>query len=107
MRDVPLPPPPDSVPAAHTDGAELYRTYCVQCHGQHARGSAQGPPLVHPVYRPSHHADAAFLLAVRQGVRAHHWRFGDMPALPEVTPEQTGEITAYVRWLQQEAGIGR
>jgi hypothetical protein len=57
------------------------------------------------IYEPSHHADAAFTLAVRRGVRAHHWRFGDMPSLPHVTTVQTDEITRYVRFLQRQVGI--
>jgi hypothetical protein len=55
---------------------------------------------LHAVYQASHHGDAAFELAVRNGVRAHHWRFGDMPPQPEVTGDAISQITAYVRWLQ-------
>lgn len=78
---------------------------CASCHGEAAVGTDQGPPLVHRYYEPSHHADAAFVLAVRNGVRSHHWRFGDMPAQPEITDDQVREITRYVRWLQRNAGI--
>jgi hypothetical protein len=60
---------------------------------------------VNRVYAPNHHADFAFLLAVEQGVRAHHWGFGDMPPVPGVSREEAMEITAYVRWLQREVGI--
>jgi hypothetical protein len=69
------------------------------------RATATGPPLVHPVYRPGHHADVAFELAVRRGVRAHHWRFGDMPPQPAVPPGEVGQITRFVRELQQANGI--
>jgi hypothetical protein len=44
-------------------------------------------------------------LAVRDGVKQHHWHFGNMPPQPEVTPEQTGHVIAYVRGLQRQAGI--
>ena len=47
----------------------------------------------------------SFTLAVKHGVRAHHWAFGAMPALPHVTDEEVGHITSYVRWLQQQAGV--
>ena len=70
-----------------------------------AQGTASGPPLVHAIYRPGHHADVAFELAVRRGARAHHWRFGDMPPQPTVTATDIGQITHYVRLLQQANGI--
>ena len=53
----------------------------------------------------AHHGDAAFLLAVRNGVRAHHWRFGDMPPQPGLTGAEVAAITAYVRELQRANGI--
>jgi hypothetical protein len=60
---------------------------------------------VHRIYDPGHHADEAFLLAVRRGVRAHHWQFGDMPAVSAVSPDEVKLIIAYVRDLQKRAGI--
>jgi hypothetical protein len=68
-------------------------------------GSAVGPTLVHRVYQPGHHADVAFELAVRRGVPAHHWRFGDMPPQPAVAPTEIAQITRYVRELQRANGI--
>jgi mono/diheme cytochrome c family protein len=92
-------------PQEHRAGAALFAAHCQACHGISATGSPQGPPLVDWVYEPSHHGDAAFLLAAQRGVRAHHWRFGDMPAVRGVTESDVGEITGYVRWLQRQAGI--
>ncbi|MFW6078131.1 MAG: c-type cytochrome [Gemmatimonadota bacterium] len=86
-------------------GESLFDANCARCHGEAALGTEVGPPLVHPVYEPGHHADAAFVLAVERGVRPHHWRFGPMPPVPGVSREEVAEITAYVRWLQREAGI--
>lgn len=100
-----LPPPPTEIPAEFASGAEAYASHCASCHGEHARGTETGPPLVHPYYEPSHHGDAAFRFAVERGVAAHHWRFGDMPAQPQVTEAELGGIVPYVRWLQREAGI--
>jgi hypothetical protein len=57
------------------------------------------------VYAPQLHADIAFLLAVERGVRAHHWRFGDMPKIGGVGKEDVSQIVGYVRWLQREAKI--
>lgn len=93
------------VPAEHQDGAPLYQATCSACHGEAGLGTAQGPPLVHPVYEPNHHADMAFVLAAQRGVRAHHWGFGDMPPQPAVTRPEIVEIIGYIRWLQRQAGI--
>ncbi len=95
-----------SVPAELRPGEGLFRTHCAECHGEAAVGTDRGPPLVHPLYEPGHHADAAFLLAVQRGVRAHHWRFGDMAPIPEVSRDDATAIVGYVRWLQRAAGVG-
>ena len=97
----PLPPTPPTLAA----GEVLYAASCQQCHGAAAAGTSQGPPLAHRIYEPGHHGDAAFLLAARNGVRAHHWQFGDMPAQPQVTDAEVAEITAWVRWVQRQRGI--
>lgn len=86
-------------------GKAAFESICATCHGPAANGTEQGPPLAHQIYEPSHHADIAFQLAVQNGVRAHHWRFGDMAAIPGVSQEQIAAITAYVRWLQRQIGI--
>jgi len=103
------PPPPGGeaavTPAAFAEGERRYDATCAACHGPRGTGTDRGPPLVHRVYEPSHHGDAAFLVAVRQGVRAHHWRFGDMPPVPGVSEPDVVAIVAYVRWLQRQAGI--
>jgi mono/diheme cytochrome c family protein len=93
------------VPAEHEIGRGLYEHYCSTCHGALALGTEQGPPLVHSVYRPAHHGDEAFQLAVSQGVRAHHWRFGDMPEVPGLARSDVEAVTDYIRWLQRSAGI--
>lgn len=87
-------------------GEELFKTSCAVCHGTNAVGK-QGlaPPLVHKIYEPSHHGDAAFQAAVAFGVRQHHWPFGDMPAVEGLTKQQIDYIIAYVRALQRENGI--
>lgn len=86
-------------------GNELFDANCVVCHGVEAKGTKQGPPLVHKVYKSSHHSDLAFQWAVSKGSFQHHWDFGEMPPVKGVTPDQVGHITAYVRRLQQRAGI--
>jgi cytochrome c len=96
---------PGPVPAELADGERTYDANCRSCHGPLGSGTEAGPPLVHRIYEPSHHSDAAFQLAVRRGVRAHHWSFGHMPPLPTVDSAGVAGATAYVRWLQRQAGI--
>ncbi len=89
--------------------AELGRTAfektCMACHGKNAAGTRSGPPLVHKVYEPNHHSDTAFHRAVRKGVRAHHWPFGNMAPVADVKPAQVDLIVRYVRELQRANGI--
>jgi mono/diheme cytochrome c family protein len=96
---------PGPVPAELTSGENSFNRSCGTCHGRNAMGTAQGPPLVHIIYEPSHHSDEAFRRAAMLGVVPHHWSFGPMPPVTSATPEQVEEIIAYVRWLQQRAGI--
>lgn len=86
-------------------GKKLFGTHCAACHGDALQGSDKGPPLLHRIYEPSHHADIAFQLAVKNGVRAHHWQFGDMAPVPQVNPDDVAHITAYVRAEQRKVGI--
>jgi mono/diheme cytochrome c family protein len=97
--------PTGPAPAEYARGEQLFNQTCAQCHGLRGSGTQQGPPLVHKVYEPSHHADLTFLLAVRRGVTQHHWQFGNMPPQPNVTDEEIKAITGYIRWLQREVGI--
>ena len=86
-------------------GKKLYAANCASCHGADLKGSDKGPPMLHKVYEPSHHGDAAFQLAPKNGVRAHHWQFGDMAPVPAVTPDDVAHITAYIRMEQRKVGI--
>jgi mono/diheme cytochrome c family protein len=86
-------------------GKKLYASHCVQCHGADLRGSTTGPPLLHPVYVPSHHSDVSFQLAVKYGSRRHHWNFGDMPPVPGLDPDDVAHLTAFVRAEQRKVGI--
>jgi hypothetical protein len=38
-------------------------------------------------------------------VRAHHWPFGDMPAVEGITDPQIEKILHYVRAIQKTNGI--
>jgi len=97
-------PSPDYV-ANVPEGRREYQTLCVTCHGIKGIGTNQGPPLVHKTYRPDHHVDIAFHWAIRDGVKQHHWNFGDMPAIPDLSPEGAANIIAYIRSEQRKVGI--
>ena len=86
-------------------GAKAFDANCAQCHGTNGAGGDRGPPLVHDIYNPGHHADAAFFFAVKRGVRGHHWAFGDMPPMPQVAEDDIYAIVRYIRELQEENGI--
>ncbi|MGN7614493.1 c-type cytochrome, partial [Magnetococcales bacterium HHB-1] len=97
--------PPESVPQAYQAGMKKFQENCIQCHGERAQGSDNGPTLIHDYYKPSHHADYAFYKAAQSGVRAHHWKFGDMQPVPSVTRKDMDQIIPFVRWWQRENGI--
>ena len=83
-------------------GKLAFDVKCASCHGTNAAGQdGVAPPLVHIIYEPSHHGDAAFQRAVEMGVRAHHWPFGNMPVVEGITRGDIKMITVYVRELQR------
>ena len=75
-----------TTPAEMQVGEAKFTATCAACHG-------------------NHHADMAFQRAAENGVRAHHWEFGNMPKIEGVTSGDVEHIIRYVRWLQREAGI--
>lgn len=96
-------PPPGFV-GDGAKGAVVYRQNCQSCHGPDAQGTEQGPSLLRGIYAPNRHANLAFHLAVKNGVRAHHDNKGDMPPL-QVSPEDVEHVIQYVRELQVRAGV--
>ena len=98
------------IPASFTEqeqmGQRAFDAACASCQVTNAQGRQDiARPLVHKIYEPSHHGDASFLLAAQNGVRAHHWRFGDMPPVSGVTRAEVMDIVAYIRALQRVNGI--
>jgi mono/diheme cytochrome c family protein len=86
-------------------GARAFALHCAGCHGRDAGGTDTGPTLLDPIYRPAHHADVSFELAVRHGVLAHHWSFGKMLPVPGVKPDELANIIHYVREVQRANGV--
>lgn len=95
---------PEMTPALNV-GKMNYDAYCASCHGSNTAGTEKGPTFLHRVYHPGHHGDAAFLIAPKQGARAHHWKFGDMKPVEGVTDAQLQKIIEYVRAIQKANGI--
>ena len=97
---------PSELSGLATIGKRGFDKNCAACHGENAVGQdGVAPPLVHKIYEPSHHGDESFQRAVAMGVRAHHWKFGNMPAIEGLTRADVKAITAYVRELQRHNGI--
>ena len=87
-------------------GKLAFQSNCLACHGENAVGQkGVAPPLIHKIYEPSHHGDESFQRAISVGVRAHHWKFGNMPAIEGLTRGDVKAIIAYVRELQAANGI--
>ena len=87
-------------------GKLAFQSNCLVCHGENAVGQVGvAPPLIHKIYEPSHHGDESFQRAVAVGVRAHHWKFGNMPAIKGLTRGDVKAIIAYLRELQEINGI--
>jgi len=101
----PLHLPPQGFVGDSITGETIYTQNCLACHGNAGLGTNQGPPLVHKTYNPRHHADLAFHLAVKNGVTAHHWKFGNMKPIAGLSPEDVGHIVQYVRAIQRRSGI--
>ena len=86
-------------------GARVFAANCSTCHGENAAGSDRAPPLAHKIYESSHHGDQSFLAAVRNGVRRHHWQYGNMLPQPGVSNRQVAQIVTYAREMQRANGI--
>lgn len=92
--------------AAQQQGETAYNQNCAACHGKNGAGQdGVAPPFVHRIYEPNHHGDGAFFIAAQNGVRAHHWPFGDMPPVEGVSQQDVASIVEYVRALQRANGI--
>ena len=97
---------PESLSNEAIRGKKIFESNCIECHGKNAVGRKKvGPPLVHKIYESSHHNDMTFYRAVAMGVRGHHWMFGNMPAVENVSRDEVSAIITYIRELQRENNI--
>ena len=87
------------------EGADLYQNSCSSCHGSDLRGTDLGPSQLSVVYQPGHHPDGSYALATLNGVRSHHWGFGDMPPVPGLSQDDLDRIVAFIRETQRTEGF--
>lgn len=87
------------VPPVASDGAELYKTNCAECHGASGEGGKKGIPLVSG--HALHHTEADYIEQVRDG------KDKKMPAFKDkMSPDEIDAVVKYVRNVVQ-AGIER
>lgn len=96
---------PAQDPQLVAEGEPLYQASCAACHGSDLLGTAVGSPHLSVIYNPEHHGDGSFALAVVNGVKAHHFGFGDMPPISTVTEDNFVRILAYIRETQRTEGF--
>jgi mono/diheme cytochrome c family protein len=86
-------------------GAEVYAQTCASCHGTDLRGTDKGPSHLSIVYEPNHHTDDSFRSAISNGAPQHHWSFGDMPAVGNLSDSDVEAVIAFVRAEQERQGF--
>lgn len=92
--------------AIQQEGKQAFDANCAKCHGANAAGQAGvAPPLIHKIYEPSHHGDAAIARAAKLGAQQHHWPFGNMPPVAGITDAEIAAIITYIRAVQRANGI--
>jgi len=87
-------------------GRNIVNAQCTECHGVDGLGgSRKGPPLLHPMYRFDVYPDYHFKRVLKEGRPEHHWRFGPMPAQPQLSEADANAIIAYVRAVHNANGV--
>ena len=90
---------------ADADGATTYAARCASCHGADLRGTDKGPSQLSIVYEPGHHGDDGYRSAIRNGAPQHHWGFGNMPAVENITDDQIERVISFIRSEQRRQGF--
>jgi len=86
-------------------GEVAFQGTCAACHGVELTGTETGPPLIYVAYRTAFHADYAITSAIKNGVVAHHWRFGNMPPQEGFAEADIEPVIAYIREMQAANGV--
>ena len=66
-----IPQPSPGLMPNPVQGKALYAQHCASCHGADLKGSNQGPPMLHRIYEPSHHADMAITVTITVKGKVH------------------------------------
>ena len=88
-------------------GQQVFNETCAACHGNNGAGTLKGPPLIHDIYNPGHHSNQAIISAIKNGVRQHHWPYGDMPAQEKIGFAKTMAVIEFIREVQVQNGVER
>ena len=87
-------------------GRAVINSQCVECHGiDGTGGTPKGPPILHPMYRRAVYPDHHFKKMVREGKREKNWRFGPMPAFPDISDRDLDAVIAFVREVQDATHV--
>ena len=87
-------------------GRKVINEKCADCHGVDGTGgSRKGPPILHTMYRDEIFPDFVFRRSVLEGKREKNWRFGPMPAMPDLSEEDVNGAIAFVREVQTATGV--
>lgn len=86
-------------------GRVIFSRACGSCHGTYGEGSEHGPPLVHPLYASDRLSREGFTHAIRNGVEAYRWPFGNMAPVADVDTAKIANLYRFVREMQRANGI--
>lgn len=92
--------------ASAQHGRTIINAQCAECHGiDGTGGSRKGPPILHSMYRAEIFPDFVLKRSILEGKREKNWRFGPMPAMPELSEADVNGVIAFVREVQTATGI--
>ena len=93
-------------PAVLDQGRNLYKTYCVACHGESGRGDGPAAGVMKPP--PRDHTDSAYMSTLPDKQIADIIKMGGalkgkplMPSHPQFKEAQLAALVAYVRSLSK------
>lgn len=92
--------------ASAQHGRAIINSQCIECHGVDGTGgSRKGPPLLHPMYREAIFPDHHYKRVLIEGRPQNNWKFGPMPAQPQLSDADMNGIIAFIREVHDETGV--
>ena len=70
-----------------------------------SRAAARDPPNWTPCYAPERTTDDDYRSAISDGAPEKHYDSGPMPAIGSLDDQETANVIAYVRQVQEERGL--